>query len=622
MTSRAIEIDAARRSFLSAGHGLLARDVLRPQVLASWERSQAYDVDRDRIAARFLGHGQHAAPVVACAGEVFDEFLATNTETGCSLVLLDPSGVVRARRDGDDVLARLLDGLLLTPGYSYAERTVGTTAASIALHEHAGIAIDGAEHYHSQLTCLGEAAALVAEPRTGEPCGVVSVICHDSHRSALLLPVARLLADQVADRLAGEPHRRTRAILDRYTVRASQDGELTLATDGDYVLSNGAARRLEADDHRMLSDLLLASFALGDFSHKHVDLPTGGCAEVRVEPVRIGAQLVGAVLAGGRAGAVGDAEQPESVRRQGSHVAPLTRRDYAKDLRADSDRRDHLEARIRANRELLSPYLRARHEVVASIRQGRNHLLIGEPGVGKRTLLVGQFRTAFPSGRVVIVDCGSLTGEQPGRAPEPLLGATDGGPRLLVLRGMNLLSPVGARQLDEALRPLVAHATPPLVVGCIDTPAVDATRPYGLLLRHFHEVTRIPALRYRADEIGAIALGILRTFCGRRSLRLSLQVIRVLEGYAWPGNISELEDVLRYVVARKPMGEVQPRDLPPVCFQRRARRMSMLEAAQCDAIIQALYEANGNRYKAAAMLGIARSSLYRKIDAFGISYIA
>jgi transcriptional regulator of acetoin/glycerol metabolism len=50
--------------------------------------------------------------------------------------------------------------------------------------------------------------------------------------------------------------------------------------------------------------------------------------------------------------------------------------------------------------------------------------------------------------------------------------------------------------------------------------------------------------------------------------------------------------------------------------------MSMLESAQCDAIIQALYESRGNRYKAAAMLGIARSSLYRKIDAFGISYIA
>ena len=36
----------------------------------------------------------------------------------------------------------------------------------------------------------------------------------------------------------------------------------------------------------------------------------------------------------------------------------------------------------------------------------------------------------------------------------------------------------------------------------------------------------------------------------------------MLEGYAWPGNISELQDVLRYVAARKPVGEIQPPDLP------------------------------------------------------------
>jgi transcriptional regulator of acetoin/glycerol metabolism len=153
-------------------------------------------------------------------------------------------------------------------------------------------------------------------------------------------------------------------------------------------------------------------------------------------------------------------------------------------------------------------------------------------------------------------------------------------------------------------------------------PAVDATRPYGLLLRHFREVTRIPALRYRIDEIADIAWAILHRISVRRSLRLSHQAIRVLEGYPWPGNINELEDVLRYVIGHKPLGEIQPPDLPTLCFQGRARRMSMLETAQCDAIIQALYESSGNRYKAAMMLGIARSSLYRKIDAFGISYIA
>ncbi|HWM59254.1 MAG TPA: helix-turn-helix domain-containing protein [Pseudonocardia sp.] len=620
MTSRAVEMEAARRSFLAAGQAGFVRDLLRPEVAASWLRSRQHRVDPDRAGVRFLGHPQQVSPLVSCGDEVLREFLDGNSEAGCSLVLSDPSAVVRARRDADTALARLLDGLLLVPGYGYAERTVGTTAASIALHERTDYAISGAEHYHGPLTCVAEAAALVRDPHGMDPAGVVSVLCHDSDRSALQQPLARMLADRITDRIAGEPHRRGQALLQHFGHRSGHEGEWALATDGDTVLSNGAVRRLDPADQRVLSDLLLSCLVLHDFGYKHLDLPDLGCAEAVAEAVHLSGQLIGCVLTGSRAGRTGRAVLPESVRRQGSHVAPLTRRDYAQDLRAARADHEHAEARVRANRELLSPFLRARQEVVASIRQGRNHLLIGEPGVGKRTLLAGQFREAFPSGRITTVDCAAY-----GSAPDGgshLVARADGRPQLLLLRGVHLLTPVGARRLDEALRPVVALPAPPLVVGCIDTPAVDATRPYGLLLRHFHEITRIPALRYRADEIADIALGILRRLAGRRSLRLSLQVIRVLEGYAWPGNISELEDVLRYVLARKPVGEVQPPDLPALCFSGRARRLSMLESAQCDAIIQALYESRGNRYKAAAMLGIARSSLYRKIDAFGISYIA
>ena len=616
--SRVVELEAARRSFLAAGAGAPARDLLRAEVAASWERSRQYRVDPDRITARFLGHRQDVPLAVRCADEVFERFVAANPDAGCSLVLFDGSGVVRARRDADAALARLLDGLLLVPGYGYAERTVGSTAAAIAQHDGADVALSGPEHYHAQLTCVADAAALLPDPHGGEPPAVVAVLCHASDHSALQLPLARQLADRGADRMAGDPDRRAQALLAHFRHRDGHDGEWALATDGNVVLSGAAARRLDPADQRVLADLALSGLVLGEFGYKHLDLPAAGCAEVVLEGVHLGGELIGSVLTGARS-AGSRAEAAESVRRQGSHVAPLTRRDYAQDLRVAGSAHEHAEARVRANRELLSPFLRARQEVVAAIRQGRNHLLIGEPGVGKRTLLAGRFREVFPSGRIVTVDCGAFGAAD---AVPQLPAGGDGRPQLLLLRGLNLLTPVGARRLDEALRPVVALCRPPLVVGCIDTPALDATRPYGLLLRHFHQVTRIPALRYRADEIGEIALGILRRLSGRRSLRLSLQVIRVLEGYAWPGNVSELEDVLRYVVARKPLGEVQPPDLPALCFQGRARRLSMLEAAQCDAIIQALYESRGNRYKAAAMLGIARSSLYRKIDAFGISYIA
>lgn len=573
--------------------------------------------------ARFLGHHRDVPLLVTCADDVFEEFLAANADAGCSLILFDARGVVRARRDSDAALGGLLDGVLLVPGYGYGERAVGSTAASIAVHEERDVALRGAEHFHAQLTCLSEAAALVPAA-VGEPvAGVVDVVCHDGDHSVLQLSLARMLAARIAERMAGEPFRRTQVMLERFAERGRHGGEWVVATDGEYVVTNGATRNLAAEDQRVLSDLVLSGLVLQDFSHKHVDLPSGRCGEVGLEAVHLDGELSGVVLAGAVAGTRRVEEQAESVRRQGSHVAPLGRRDYAKDMRGENAQREHAEARIRANRELLSPYLRARQEMVASIRQGRNHLLIGEPGVGKRSLLVSQFRTAFPSGRVVTVDCGSFVGEPGSDDHESWLSDRDDKrPQALLLQGMNMLDPVSARRLDEWLRPLVALPIPPLVVGCVDTPAVDATRPYGLLLRHFHQVTRIPALRYRADEIGEIALAILRRFSGRRSLRLSHQVIRVLEGYAWPGNISELEDVLRYVLARKPIGEVQPPDLPQLCFSARARRMSMLEAAQCDAIIQALYESGGNRYKAAAMLGIARSSLYRKIDAFGSSYIA
>jgi sigma-54 dependent transcriptional regulator, acetoin dehydrogenase operon transcriptional activator AcoR len=643
VVSRIVEMEAARRSFLAAGPCTATRDLVRPEVLASWERSHHHDSDPDRITARFLGHHRDepgVTDVADVAEAVFDEFFATgHDDLPCSLVLSDPSGVVRVRRDGDRALGRLLDGLLLVPGYGYGERSVGTTAASVARHEHADVTISGPEHYHSQLACLSEAAALVTGPRADDKggeaamCGVVTVLCHQSAETSLQLPLARMLARRITERMADERHRRPRAILecfdacDRAQARTGDRvGGWVLATDGNLVLTNAGARHLDAADLGVLSDLVLANLVLRDFVGKHVDLPSGACCEVDVRAVRHSGEVVGCVLTGGPVGNRPSPELPEAVRRQGAHVAPMTRRDYARDLRRCGDtRKAHAEARIRANRELLTPFLRARNQVVASIRQGGGHLLIGEPGVGKHTMVLQQFHQSFPDGRVVVVDCAAVTAE-PGATPheptERLLHDMDDRPSLVLLRTMNALTPIGARRLDESLRLLVALPTPPVLIGCVDTPAVDATRPYGLFLRHFNEVTRIPALRYRLDEIGDIARSILRRVAASRSLRLSLQVVRVLESYAWPGNISELEDVLRYVVARKPLGEIQPPDLPRLCFQGRARKMSMLEAAQCDAIIQALYESGGNRYKAAAMLGIARSSLYRKIDAFGISYIA
>ncbi|MFZ2176760.1 MAG: helix-turn-helix domain-containing protein, partial [Rhodococcus sp. (in: high G+C Gram-positive bacteria)] len=69
---------------------------------------------------------------------------------------------------------------------------------------------------------------------------------------------------------------------------------------------------------------------------------------------------------------------------------------------------------------------------------------------------------------------------------------------------------------------------------------------------------------------------------------------------------------------RRPLGDIQPRDLPGYCSQSSLHTLTPIEAAERDTIITALRDAAGNRVQAAARLGIARSSLYRKIKTFGI----
>ncbi len=295
----AVDIEAARRSFLASGHCIAPAGGVRAEVLASWQRSRRHDADADRMTARFLGHPAESALATACAEDVFDDFFKVNGETEASLILVDAAGVVRVRRDGEGPLARLLDGVRLVPGYDYSERAVGTTAASVALHERADVVIRGPEHYHSQLMFLSGAASLVPDPHRETAAGAVVVVQHQSSETEFQLPLARMLAQRITDRMADEPHRRSRVILDRFGRCCERDGEWVLATDGDWVLNNASACRLEPADLRVLSDLALAGLSLPDFTSKHVDLPSGGCATIATEGVYLAGELIGCLLTGG-----------------------------------------------------------------------------------------------------------------------------------------------------------------------------------------------------------------------------------------------------------------------------------------------------------------------------------
>lgn len=618
--------DAARLFSLNTPteqwHDAAVLACVRPLVLASWERAKARRVDHTRIAARFAGHFSQNPLVDASVEAVVDGFMPNGALMSCSIAFYDMQGILRVRRDGDTGLASLLDQLLILPGYDHSERWMGTTAASLAAIEGVDLELQPWEHLHPGLRTIHEAAARIIDPANNEPVGALAVISHESSRGELLMPIARSLANAVAGRLESEQSTRSRVVMDRFTQARNAEGAWVMGTDGEFVLSNSAASSMEPPDRRQLRETLFASFLLHDFAVRDLVLPSGRASTLSFEPILVRAELVGALVIATPTESAVLRAQDDGLRRQGAHVVPSGRRDYAKQASAGAAEAAHAErVTIRANRDLMTPFRRASHDAALALREGRSLLLIGEAGVGKRTLVISYFRKTHPSGRVIRLDCAAIDGEsEEVRTAEALLHAGTAARRtLLLLERINTLTPATVRVVSDLIRHVGADIQ---LVATVDATAVDASKSYGRILGQFVDTTHIPALRFRVEEIGEIALAILRRLAAGRSVRLSHQVLRILEGYAWPGNIFELEDVVKFVLQRKPVGEIQPPDLPAVCFQGRSAKLSMLESAQCEAIIQALYESRGNRYRAATMLGIARSTLYRKIDAFGISYVA
>jgi sigma-54 dependent transcriptional regulator, acetoin dehydrogenase operon transcriptional activator AcoR len=86
----------------------------------------------------------------------------------------------------------------------------------------------------------------------------------------------------------------------------------------------------------------------------------------------------------------------------------------------------------------------------------------------------------------------------------------------------------------------------------------------------------------------------------------------------WPGNLAQLENLLRGILSRRTSGEITLTDLPNEYRGSLGRALTPMERAERDAILTALTQSRGNRKVAAQTLGISRSTLYRKLREYEI----
>lgn len=140
---------------------------------------------------------------------------------------------------------------------------------------------------------------------------------------------------------------------------------------------------------------------------------------------------------------------------------------------------------------------------------------------------------------------------------------------------------------------------------------------------------RVPALRERPEDIAALATFFVAKH-GQRyrkpELKLSPGALKTMQAYHWPGNIRELSHMMERAVLLTQSGELTAAQLNfPVNTQNKvivsvdSLPMMTLEAAELQLINQALANCDGNKQKAADLLGITKSSLYRRLEKYDLA---
>jgi DNA-binding NtrC family response regulator len=138
----------------------------------------------------------------------------------------------------------------------------------------------------------------------------------------------------------------------------------------------------------------------------------------------------------------------------------------------------------------------------------------------------------------------------------------------------------------------------------------------------------LPPLRERAEDIPLLSHFFLQRIAGqlnRPQLQLAPDAIMMLQSYSWPGNVRELENVLERAAVLAEQDTIRAADLPVRPSSRSEQNPSamsldsLLEQVERQALVQALQQSKGVKMEAARLLGIKTSTLYYKMEKYGLS---
>ena len=293
-------------------------------------------------------------------------------------------------------------------------------------------------------------------------------------------------------------------------------------------------------------------------------------------------------------------------------------------------------------------------------------LLLGESGTGK-DVVARAIHNARASGEFVPIDCGALVGtlvesELFGHTKGAFTGAAEPKKGLIELAdgGTAFFDEIGDLPLDLQVkllrllqegefRPLGSLKQRKVSIRVIAATHHDLSRDVDrgsfrldLYYRLNIVTVRLPPLRERTGDIPELIEYFLRRLGAPH--RLTPEALQAMLSYEWPGNVRELQNSIERMVALNTGPWLHVADLPSSLRNQRESAPVLVAAAAAGAesaplpllhappraaglflpaveketILHAIDATHGDRAKAAQVLGIGRTTLYRKLKEYRI----
>ncbi|WP_329332367.1 regulator [Streptomyces sp. NBC_00663] len=597
----------ARELFL---RGRQSPDGVPDDVLAAWKRARFFGVRHD-VRPTVADTSETApsptpaeSPLLAAARPVLDRISESLVTAEACLVLTDARlRVLWASGCAPVHLCRDL-----------SEERVGHNSAALALHTHRRAEVHGPEHYLDRWQDVSAVSVPVRAPETGQPLGTVTVasgLCGGRVTGAECgphpgAPLAEAVATAVETELLARSRAAERVLLDAYLRTAGERGRPVVALDGRNRLVSEAAGRLLSPEG--LEELERRVVALMREAARAEPGTGGGSGSVTGQPALTlpddtdgTARLTLPDDTDGTARLTLPDETDGTAR-----LTPVTHLGSVVGAVAvlEPSGRPVVAAPGKRDVGLAGSSVPWRHAVGRALElatSGEPLLLIGERGTGKSAL--ARELTEMP----LLMD-----------AAETGLGTrTDvlrtGRP--LIVRHVERLAAPDTAALNSLLAtrpdvPLLVTYTPgappsPCLQRLLDTLAARSVT--------------LPALRERPEDIRELLTALAPDPTpGRPPLTWALDALRALERHPWPGNVTELAHLVRTLADhRRTTGPVRRTELPdPVREGPAPRPLTPMQLAERSAILDALRLHGGNKARAAASLGIARATLYRKLRGY------